>query len=216
MRIYKVGAHEAREMSFGEMIAEAKATLPASVGEETSGGLYFTFTEVDEEYGLVSEITPEIDDEIYVVLSGYDNDAIQRFAVPLCADVWDEGIGETGYNIQLDDEGNIGTARSLNAMFNGFKGYSAPGLDAGSSSVNSPFSSVVITVSTMFSPRVWCLSDICVARATRLRHAPASGATSGSRRVLRPSKKKNFNNLTPTPPSRNPKPRPNNLHRAIP
>ncbi len=128
MRIYKVGAHEPREMSFGEMIAEAKATLPASPDAETSGGLYFTFTEVDEEYGLVSEITPEIDDEIYVVLSGYDNDAIGRFAVPLCADVWDEGIGETGYNIQLDDEGNIGTARSLNAMFNGFKGYSAPGI----------------------------------------------------------------------------------------
>ena len=116
MRIYKVGAHEPREMSFGEMIAEAKATLPASPDAETSGGLYFTFTEVDEEYGLVSEITPEIDDEIYVVLSGYDNDAIGRFALPLSADTWDEGIGETGYNIQLDDEGNIGTARSLNAM----------------------------------------------------------------------------------------------------
>ena len=128
LSIYRVGAHEPREMSFGDLIAEAKATLPASIGEETSGGLYFTFTEVDEEFGLVSEITPEIDDEIYVVLSGYDNDAIQRFAVPLCADVWDEGIGETGYNIQLDDEGNIGTARSLNAMFNGFKGYSAPGI----------------------------------------------------------------------------------------
>lgn len=128
MRIYKVGAHEPREMSFGEMIAEAKATLPASPDAETSGGLYFTFTEVDEEYGLVSEITPEIDDEIYVVLSGYDNDAIGRFALPLSADTWDEGIGETGYNIQLDDEGNIGTARSLNAMFNGFKGYSAPGI----------------------------------------------------------------------------------------
>ena len=128
LRIYKVGAHEPREMTFGDMIAEAKATLPASPGEETSGGLYFTFTEVDEEYGLVSEITPEIDDEIYVVLSGYDNEAIQRFAVPLSADIWDEGIGETGYNIQLDDEGNVGVARSLNAMFSGFKGYSAPGI----------------------------------------------------------------------------------------
>jgi hypothetical protein len=128
MRIYKVAAHEPREMGFGEMIAEAKATLPASPGEETSGGLYFTFAEVEEEYGLISEITPEIDDEIYVVLSGYDNDAIGRFAVPLSADIWDEGIGETGYNIQLDDEGNVGVARSLNAMFTGFKGYSAPGI----------------------------------------------------------------------------------------
>ena len=128
MRIYKVVDHEARLLGLGEMIAEAKATLPASVGEETSGGLYFTFTEVDEEYGLVSEITPEIDDEIYVVLTGYDNDAIQRFAVPLCADVWDEGIGETGYNIMFDEDGVITNARSLNAMFSGFKGYSAPGI----------------------------------------------------------------------------------------
>ncbi len=128
MRIYKVAAHEPREMAFGDLIAEGTATLPASPGEETSGGLYFTFTEVEEEYGLISEITPEIDDEIYVVLSGYDNDAIMRFAVPLCADVWDEGIGETGYNIQLDEDGNVGTARSLNAMFTGFKGYSAPGI----------------------------------------------------------------------------------------
>ena len=83
---------------------------------------------MDSEFGLVSEFTPEIDDEIYVVLSGYDNEAIQRFGLPLCTDIWDEGIGETGYNIQLDDEGNIGLARSLNAMFTGFKGYSAPGI----------------------------------------------------------------------------------------
>lgn len=128
MRIYKVAAHEPREMGLGEMIAEAKATLPASPTEETSGGLYFTFAEIDEEYGLVAEIYPEIDDEIYVVLSGYDNEVIGRLALPLCADTWDEGIGETGYNIQLDDEGNIGMARSLNAMFTGFKGYSAPGI----------------------------------------------------------------------------------------
>lgn len=128
MRIYKAGTHEPREMSFGELIAEGKATLPASPGEETSGGLYFTFTEVDPEWGLTAEVTPEIDDEIYVVLSGYDNAAIGRLGIPLCADIWDEGIGETGYNIQLDADGNIGMARSLNAMFNGFKGYSAPGI----------------------------------------------------------------------------------------
>lgn len=128
VRVYKVTAHEPSEMGLGEMIAEGSAVLPESPGEETSGGLYFKFYDVDEELGLTEEVTPEIDDEIYIVLSGYDNEAIQRFGLPLSADIWDEGIGETGYNIQLDDEGNVGLARSLNTMFTGFKGYSAPGI----------------------------------------------------------------------------------------
>jgi len=127
MRVYKAGVHEPRDMSFGELIAEGTGILPASESE-SSGYVYFTFTEVDEEFGLISEVTPEINDSIYVVLSGYDSENIAKMAIPLSADVWDEGIGETGYNIQLDENGNPGTVRGLTAMFSGFKGYTAPAI----------------------------------------------------------------------------------------
>jgi len=127
MSVYKAGTHEARAMSFGELIAEGTGILPASASE-SSGYVYFTFTEEDEEFGLVTEVTPEINDSIYVVLSGYDSENIAKMGIPLSGDVWDEGIGETGYNIQLDENGNVGVARGLTAMFNGFKGYTAPAI----------------------------------------------------------------------------------------
>ncbi len=129
MSIYKVLHHASDSISVGDLIAQATATLPAT-NEETSGELYFTFTEVDEEYGLISEITPEIDDEIYVVLSGYDNDALTKLGLYISGDMWDEGIGEVGYNLMLDEDGKIMRARGLTRMFASayLKGYSAPGI----------------------------------------------------------------------------------------
>ena len=127
MRIYKAGVHEATALSFGDLIATATATLPEST-EEANGGLYFTFVEEIPELGLISEVNPVIDDAIYVVLTGYDAPSIGKFGLSLSRDVWDEGIGETGYNLMFDEEGNLTQARGLTSMFNGFKGYSTPSI----------------------------------------------------------------------------------------
>lgn len=59
---------------------------------------------VVEEGGLEYEITPTIDDEILVVVSGYDSDDFANFTMSVAFDGWDEGYGQHGYMMHKEGE----------------------------------------------------------------------------------------------------------------
>ena len=79
----------------GELIATGRATLTPETDE------YIVFTIYDEEDGLEVEFTPTIEDDILVVIDGYNDEGMENlknFSALISSDTQhDEGFGELAY-----------------------------------------------------------------------------------------------------------------------
>ena len=106
----------------GELIAHGSYTfVKGEAAEEGVAEVPF----VVEEGGLEYEITPTIDDEILVVVSGYDSDDFTSFTMAISQDEWDEGYGQHGYMMHKEGE-EYTRCYGLDDFFTTSLGYVAP------------------------------------------------------------------------------------------
>ena len=110
--VYKVTNHELDTLALGDKLASATYTL--SMDNAASGGFPYVFDE-----------PLEIDDEIAVILSGYDNTALRGFSVSIARDTWDEGHGQHGYVLHMED-GEPSVIKGLKNYLSADRGITAP------------------------------------------------------------------------------------------
>lgn len=106
----------------GELIASGSYTFVK--GEDPEEGVAVV-PFVVEEGGLEYEITPTIDDEILIVVSGYDSDDFNNFSMAISQDEWDEGYGQHGYMMHKEGE-EYTRCYGLDDFFTTSLGYVAP------------------------------------------------------------------------------------------
>lgn len=102
--VYSVTTHEMDTLALGEKLATGTAMLTSD--SPASGGVLFQF----EEPLLV-------DQAIAVVARGYDNEALKGFTMSVARDGWDEGFGQHGYLLHVNNEGVPTMSRGLKNFF---------------------------------------------------------------------------------------------------
>lgn len=94
----------------GEKIATGVFTVDPNefiTNNITVGLLPFTMLDIEEETGLESEVTPEIDFPILIVLTGYNNENVSTFTLSMSGDLYDEGYGELCYLGRTQSDGSM-------------------------------------------------------------------------------------------------------------
>lgn len=107
-----------------DLMGTATATLDTTMAEY--GLLPFTFQEV--EAGLPYDVTLDIDYDYAIVLSGYDNDNIDSWTMLISCDQYDEGYGQHGYMLHINDKDSITVERGLDNFFSSPLGVTAPSI----------------------------------------------------------------------------------------
>jgi hypothetical protein len=105
-----------------DLMGTATATLDTTMAEY--GLLPFTFQEV--EAGLPYDVTLDIDYAYAIVLSGYDNDNIDSWTMLISYDQYDEGYGQHGYMLHINDKDSITAEYGLDNFFSSPLGVTAP------------------------------------------------------------------------------------------
>ncbi len=128
-RVYK--AHKVANDNGGldslildDLMGTATATLDTTMAQ--SGLLPFTFQEV--EAGLPYDVTLDIDYAYAIVLSGYDNDNIDSWTMLISCDTYDEGYGQHGYMLHINDKDSISAEYGLDNFFQESLGVTAPSI----------------------------------------------------------------------------------------
>ena len=131
VKVYKVAGRKNLEedgeesIEYGDEIASAKVTIDENT--EANGYLQFAFTEYDPGAGQDLDVIPTIDDEVAIVISGYDDMNIADFGMYIATDTWDEGYGQHGYMNHVDEAGGVPTVSyGLNDFFRSPMGFTAP------------------------------------------------------------------------------------------
>lgn len=125
--VYKVAERNNADNQYfdcvpGELIAHGSYTFVKGEAEE-EGVAQIPF--VVEEGGLEYEITPTIDDEVLIVVSGYDSEDFASFTMSISYDEWDEGYGQHGYMMHKEGE-DFTRVYGLDGFFTSSLGYVAP------------------------------------------------------------------------------------------
>ena len=107
---------------FDDLMGTATATLDTTMAKY--GLLPFTFQEV--EAGLPYDVTLDIDYAYAIVLSGYDNDNIDSWTMLISFDQYDEGYGQHGYMLHINDKDSITVEYGLDNFFTTSLGVTAP------------------------------------------------------------------------------------------
>lgn len=107
-----------------DLMGTATATLDTTMAEY--GLLPFTFQEV--EAGLPYDVTLDIDYDYAIVLSGYDNDNIDSWTMLISFDQYDEGYGQHGYMLHINDKDSITREIGLDNFFTTSLGVTAPSI----------------------------------------------------------------------------------------
>lgn len=107
-----------------DLMGTATATLDTTMAQ--SGLLPFTFQEV--EAGLPYDVTLDIDYAYAIVLSGYDNDNIDSWTMLISYDQYDEGYGQHGYMLHINDKDSITAEYGLDNFFTTSLGVTAPSI----------------------------------------------------------------------------------------
>lgn len=107
-----------------DLMGTATATLDTTMAEY--GLLPFTFQEV--EAGLPYDVTLDIDYAYAIVLSGYDNDNIDSWTMLISYDQYDEGYGQHGYMLHINDKDSITAEYGLDNFFTTSLGVTAPSI----------------------------------------------------------------------------------------
>ena len=105
-----------------DLMGTATATLDTTMAQY--GLLPFTFQEV--EAGLPYDVTLDIDYDYAIVLSGYDNDNIDSWSMLISCDQYDEGYGQHGYMLHINDKDSITAEYGLDNFFSSPLGVTAP------------------------------------------------------------------------------------------
>lgn len=107
-----------------DLMGTATATLDTTMAEY--GLLPFTFQEV--EAGLPYDVSLDIDYAYAIVLSGYDNDNIDSWTMLISLDQYDEGYGQHGYMLRINDKDSITREIGLDNFFKEPVGVTAPSI----------------------------------------------------------------------------------------
>lgn len=107
-----------------DLMGTATATLDTTMAQY--GLLPFTFQEV--EAGLPYDVTLDIDYDYAIVLSGYDNDNIDSWTMLISFDQYDEGYGQHGYMLHINDKDSITAEYGLDNFFTTSLGVTAPSI----------------------------------------------------------------------------------------
>ena len=120
------------QLTDAALIATGKYTLTEEINEAGGGLFEFVLKEIDPDWGIEYDTTPEISDAIVVVILGMDQDNITSITGFITYDEEDEGVGEITY--MGHQEGGIITAlHGLNNFFAGETEGSGLELKAGAS-----------------------------------------------------------------------------------
>ena len=122
----------AGDLQLGDLICEGSADLMRydEAGSLIKEGLLeIPMMGFDPEFpDLEFEEPADIDDEIFVMVSGYDHENISKFSMSIASDEQDEGYGYLGYMISLDDNSEPTRIIELENFFSSPLGNTAPTL----------------------------------------------------------------------------------------
>jgi len=114
--IYAVSKDEDDMLVLGDLLYKTKGVLPAKEGQSYG---FISLPIVEEEDGLEFEVSATIDQEIAVVVYGYEQANAATFTMLISADNVDEGYGQHGYMLHVDEEGIPTHQFNLADFFNG-------------------------------------------------------------------------------------------------
>ena len=120
-KVYSVTEHSDTALVLGDVLYQGKATLKSDADEY--GFLSIPLTE--EEDGLEYEVVGDINDEIAIVVSGYDNANITSWSMLISCDTYDEGYGQHGYMMHIEN-GEPTKTYGLDNFFTTSLGVTAP------------------------------------------------------------------------------------------
>ena len=126
--VYAATKNEKDSVILGDLLYTAKGTLAADAAKEGFIDMPF-FAEED---GLEYEVVADINQPIMIVLHGYENAQASFFTMFITKDWCDEGYGQHGYMMAVDDQGtplNKPGIINLDGFFKGLSlGTTAPSI----------------------------------------------------------------------------------------
>ena len=125
--VYAATKNEADSVILGDLLYTAKGTLAADAAERGFIDMPF-FAEED---GLEYEVVADINQPIMIVLHGYENAQASFFTMFITKDWCDEGYGQHGYMMAVDDQGtplNKPGIIGLDGFFKAPLGITAPSI----------------------------------------------------------------------------------------
>lgn len=123
-KVYEASKDAEGKLVIGNLICTAKGTLAADAA--TRGFIDMPIKEVED--GMEYEVIEEINEPIVIVLSGYEKAAAKTFYTVISTDCVDEGYGQHGYMIHVDDEGYPTKVYGMDEFFTVSLGYTAPSI----------------------------------------------------------------------------------------
>ena len=123
--VYAATKNEKDSVILGDLLYTAKGTLAADAAERGFIDMPF-FAEED---GLEYEVVADINQPIMIVLHGYENAQASFFTMFITKDWCDEGYGQHGYMMSVDDQGTPLINVNLDGFFKGLSlGTTAPSI----------------------------------------------------------------------------------------
>lgn len=122
--VYAATKNEADSVILGDLLYTAKGTLAADAAERGFIDMPF-FAEED---GLEYEVVADINQPIMIVLHGYENAQASTFTMFITKDWCDEGYGQHGYMMSVDDQGTPLINVGLHEFFAVPLGITAPSI----------------------------------------------------------------------------------------
>ena len=122
--VYAATKNEADSVILGDLLYTAKGTLAADAAERGFIDMPF-FAEED---GLEYEVVADINQPIMIVLHGYENAQASTFTMFITKDWCDEGYGQHGYMMSVDDQGTPLINVGLHEFFDAPLGITAPSI----------------------------------------------------------------------------------------
>lgn len=118
--VYAATKNEKDSVILGDLLYTAKGTLAADAAERGFIDMPF-FAEED---GLEYEVVADINQPIMIVLHGYENAQASFFTMFITKDWCDEGYGQHGYMMVVDDQGTPLNKPGIIGLDGFFKGLS--------------------------------------------------------------------------------------------
>lgn len=122
--VYAATKNEADSVILGDLLYTAKGTLAADADQRGFIDMPF-FAEED---GLEYEVVADINQPIMIVLHGYENAQASLFSMVITKDWCDEGYGQHGYMMSVDDQGTPLINIGLEGFFTVSLGTTAPSI----------------------------------------------------------------------------------------
>ena len=122
--VYAATKNEKDSVILGDLLYTAKGTLAADAAERGFIDMPF-FAEED---GLEYEVVADINQPIMIVLHGYENAQASTFTMFITKDWCDEGYGQHGYMMSVDDQGTPLINVNMESFFTVSLGTTAPSI----------------------------------------------------------------------------------------